>query len=71
MREKDIVHENGNFWVGQDKGTFVVFCAGATHSVSDSAYEDQSVAIARCDYLAKRYPDFMSVINLHARLSNA
>lgn len=69
MREQDITHENGNFWVGKTKGGFTVFVTGSTHSVSDSTYEYQSVAVARCDYLAKRYPDFMSVLGLHARLS--
>lgn len=71
MREQDIMHENGNFWVGKTNGVFTVFVTGSTHSVSDSAYEDLSVATARCDYLAKRYPEYMSVLNLHARLSRS
>ena len=53
MRERDIEHENGNYWVARQRGVYTVFVAGATHSVGDSAYIDRSVAIARCDYLAK------------------
>ena len=53
MREKDIKHENGNYWVGKTRDAFTVFVTGATHSVSDSAYADVSLAVARCDYLAK------------------
>lgn len=60
-REQDIMHENGNFWVLDQKGkqpAYVVFRAGITHSTSDSAYNRDanglSLAIARCNYLAKR-----------------
>lgn len=62
LREKDIVHENGNYWVLDDQRArpkaYVVFKVGVTHSVSDSAYQHdadgRSIAIARCDYLAGR-----------------
>ena len=60
MKEADIVHENGAYWVCRDRQTpaYIVFQIGATHSVSDSAYaltpDGLSIAIARCDYLAKR-----------------
>jgi hypothetical protein len=54
--EKDIVHENGTFWVLREAKRYLVMKNGATHSVSDSAYprtvSGLSVAIARCDYLA-------------------
>jgi len=56
----DIMHENGNYWVCRDKKQemYIVFKSGITHSVSDSAYplteDGLSIAIARCDYLAKR-----------------
>jgi hypothetical protein len=54
-RERDIVHENGIYWVHADKdGSFTVYKVGITHSVSDSTYADKSLAIARADYLAKR-----------------
>ena len=54
------MHENGPYWVARDKAgkmaAYVVYKAGITHSVSDSAYEQTedglSIAIARCDYLA-------------------
>lgn len=60
MRESDIVHENGRFWVCRDLKTnrYTVFRSGTTHSVSDSAYpltpEGLTLAAARCDYLAGR-----------------
>ncbi len=58
MRESDIMHERGSFWVGRERRNggvqYTVYKTGFTHSVSDSAYLDLSIAIARCDYLAKR-----------------
>jgi hypothetical protein len=58
MREADIMHENGAYWVGRERNAYVVYRAGITHSVSDSAYERSpdglSIAIARADYLARR-----------------
>ncbi|WP_445496819.1 hypothetical protein [Photorhabdus sp. SF281] len=56
MREKDIVHENGKFWVLRDKDAYCVMKSGVTHAVGDSAYalneDGLSIAITRCDYLA-------------------
>jgi hypothetical protein len=61
MRESDIMHENGNYWVARGAKCYTVFKVGATHSTSDSAYEKTadglSIAIARCDYLARRAVD--------------
>lgn len=60
MTEADIAHENGKYWVFKDKRQkrYTVFKAGITHSVSDSAYaldeDGLSLAIARCNYLARR-----------------
>lgn len=54
IKEKDIMHENGKFWVLRKDGVFYVMVSGVTHSSSDSAYEDLSLAICRCDYLANR-----------------
>ena len=58
MRETDILHENGPYWVARQKGAYVVYHAGITHSISDSAYapdaDGLSIAVARCDYLARR-----------------
>ena len=60
MTERDIMHENGAFWVLRDKArsAYVVFRTGATHSTSDSAYDmtpdGLSLAKCRCDYLARR-----------------
>jgi hypothetical protein len=60
MKVSDILHENGNFWVLKDtyknKTSFTVMKNTITHSesVDDVTYLDVSLAIARCDYLAKR-----------------
>jgi hypothetical protein len=60
MRESDILHEAGKYWVLKDKHqgrvTFTVMKNGITHSesVDDVTYPDLSIAIARCDYLHKR-----------------
>lgn len=57
--ERDIMHENGDFWVLKDRrrGAYTVFRNGATCATSDSSYAltsgGLSVAIARCDYLAR------------------
>lgn len=57
-RERDIKHEAGRFWVCDTGRAYAVMIAGATHSASESAYERTpdglSLAIARCDYLARR-----------------
>jgi hypothetical protein len=56
MREKDIIYENDGFWIGLDKNIYVVYrpSPSFTHSISDSGYEELSLAKARCDYLARR-----------------
>lgn len=59
MKVSDILHENGKFWVLRDsfkgKETYTVMRNGLTHSesVDGVTYPDVSLAIARCDYLAK------------------
>lgn len=62
MRESDIIHENGEFWVYRTRGAYEVMRPHqAGCSITDSAYEKNpdglSIAIARCDYLAKRAVD--------------
>lgn len=58
LREKDIKHEIGDFWVADEGDSYVVYKQGGTHSASDSAYphdeDGLSIAIARANYLAKR-----------------
>ena len=67
--EKDIVYENGDYWVFDDRKAkhYVVFKNVGTHSVSDSAYErnddEKSIAVARCDYLASRLWDASKTIS--------
>ena len=59
LKEKDIMHENKTFWVMRDRHknceTYSIMQNVGTHSVSqdDCTYPNLSVAIARCDYLAK------------------
>jgi len=58
MRESDIVHDAGSYWVGKDRGAYTVYAAGLTHSKPDSSYaldpDGLSIAIAYCNYRAKR-----------------
>jgi hypothetical protein len=60
MKLSDILHENGNYWVLKDsyKGreTYTVMRNTITHSesVDDVTYPYVSLAIARCDYLARK-----------------
>lgn len=63
MKEVDIVHEAGPFWVARDTtaqgvACYAVYRNGEVCSAGDSAYsrseDGLSIAIARADYLAKR-----------------
>jgi hypothetical protein len=56
LKESNILHENGLFWVLSEKGKYTVMKNGITHSksVDDVYYTDSSIAIARCNYLAKK-----------------
>jgi hypothetical protein len=60
MKVSDILHENGKFWVLKDtyknKPSYTVMKNTITHSesVDDVTYPDLSLAIARCDYLARK-----------------
>lgn len=60
-KELGILHNiNDEYWVrNENEGTkenpnFHVWETGSTHSICDSAYDDLSLAVARCNYLAKR-----------------
>lgn len=54
MREEDIIYENRDVWVGREKpGVFTVYVNGLTYAKADSSYDNESLAIARCDYLAR------------------
>jgi hypothetical protein len=61
LRESDIMHECGPFWVARETYGYVVYVAGITHSAHESAYaldaDGLSIAIARCDYMGKRHPN--------------
>ena len=58
IKESDIIHENGDFWVLRERDRYTVLRNGLTHSESDSAYEKTddglSIAVARCNYLARK-----------------
>ena len=60
MKEKDIKHEAGHFWVVDCGNSYAVMVVGMTHSVSESAYDRTedglSLAIARCNYLDSQHP---------------
>lgn len=60
MKEKDIKHESGIFWVLDTHNSYAVMRNVGTHSKSDSEYthdaDGLSIAIARCNYLSKRFP---------------
>ena len=59
LKESDIMHENSGYWVLKDhkNRSYTVLKSGLTHSTADSSYElnddGLSIAIARCNYLAK------------------
>lgn len=56
--EQNIAHEVGNFWVLAESDRYTVCRAQLTHSTVDSSYakdaDGLSIAIARCNYLARR-----------------
>jgi hypothetical protein len=58
MRESDIVHENGDYWVLSDKSGYLVLKTGVTHSKTLCTFpkdaDGRSLAIAYCDYQAER-----------------
>ena len=60
-KESDIVYDNDKAWVFKDtnKRCYTVYLTGITHSTSDSSYalneDGLSLAIARAEYLEKRY----------------
>lgn len=58
MTERDIKHENGDFWVHScSLGYTVSRITGSHYSIADSSYppsnDGLSLAVARCDFLAK------------------
>lgn len=55
MKVDDIFYENGYYWVWKDKTVYHVMVAGNVASISESSYNDSSVAVARADYLAKTH----------------
>lgn len=58
LTEANIAHDRGSHWVCRDTDGYSVMVSGATHSRTDSTYaltpDGLSVAVARCNYLARR-----------------
>ena len=54
MRESNIMHEHGGYWVGKVKAGYAVFKIGFTHSESICTFagtsDGLSLANAYCDY---------------------
>lgn len=52
-----ILHEVAGYWVSNEgtkvKPSYHVWVPGITHSTCDSAYADLSLAVCRCNYLAR------------------
>lgn len=52
-----ILHNVNGYWVSNEgtrsKPSFHVWIPSVTHSVADSAYDDITLAVARCNYLEK------------------
>lgn len=73
MREEDILHEAGPFWVSnegtKDKPSYHVWVDGSTHSVADSAYRNLSLAISRADYLHRTHPNKLDAHRLHKAIT--
>jgi hypothetical protein len=64
MNEADIMHESGQFWVCRERNAYTVYVpyrGGSMASESDSSYakttDGLSIAIARCNWLAKRHAE--------------
>lgn len=55
MNLKNIVaeNENGSF-VLYEKSVWYVMLSGITHSISDSSYNDESLALARLKYFSNK-----------------
>ena len=59
-REANIMHEINGFYVYRERAQYTVWrpSKSGTHCTADSAYtkteDGLSIAVARCDYLARR-----------------
>lgn len=53
-----ILHEVNGYWVSNEgtkgKPNFHVWVPSVTHSICESAYPDITLAVARCNYLARK-----------------
>lgn len=58
IKEKDIKHENGSYWVLDTQDSYTVMKIDTTHSISVQSFkcdaDGLSCAIAYCNFLAKR-----------------
>lgn len=55
IKESQILYEEGNYWILEVKPeVYQVMVRGPTCSTCDSTYADFDLAMARCQYLARR-----------------
>lgn len=58
MREADILHRSGAYWVAATRDSYTVYRDGLTHATPDSSYTRSPdglwLAIFRADYLARK-----------------
>jgi len=58
LKEKDIIHENKNFWVLKKDSAYTVMIIKGTYSESVQSFKDdkdgKSCAISYCNFLAER-----------------
>jgi hypothetical protein len=54
LKEDAIIYDKDKFWVLKLGDTYEVRKDVGTHSITDSVYASTDLAIARCDYLAKK-----------------
>ncbi len=58
IRESEIIHERGSYWVLRTRRSFDVMQCGLTHSTTVQSFapsaDGKSLAIAYCDYKGQR-----------------
>lgn len=54
MKESDILRCGEKCWISKESNGWYVWRHGITHSTVDSAYDDESLAIARFNYIERK-----------------
>lgn len=68
-KERDIVYENGPYWVLKDKKGFHCMVTGVSASVGESSYSALDLAVARVDYFSKNHVEGKN-LKLAANIEN-